>query len=89
MSTALSFAPASGRGVVYSYTWAHRPGGRAFVGQEPYPIVVVELAEGVRMMTSLPGVSHDDLRVDAPVELAGFEPTAEDGPPVPVFRLSR
>ena len=42
---------ASGQAVLYSYVINHRP--RADMGNEPYAIAVVQLAEGPRMMTNI------------------------------------
>ena len=86
--TQLSFEPVSGNGTLYSWSWAHRPAGRAFADKQPYLVALVELEEGVRMMTTLDDVDPDDLTVGMPVRLSRFEPTAEDGPPVPIFMVA-
>ena len=88
MESDLSFEAVSGRGSVYSFTWAHRPSGQAFAPRVPYVVALVELEEGVRLMTTLVDARPDDVAVGRPVRLAGFEPTVEDGPPVPVFSLA-
>ena len=88
LSHDLAFEEASGRGSIYSFTWAHRPAGRAFADALPYLVVLVELEEGVRLMTTIPGADPDAVVVGAPVHLLRFEPTADDGPPVPVFALT-
>ncbi|MEZ5714177.1 MAG: OB-fold domain-containing protein [Paracoccaceae bacterium] len=62
-STALSWAPASGLGTVYSRTTL-RP--RAKPGEAPRPphsIVLVDLDEGPRMMSHLPGIAPEDIRI--------------------------
>ncbi|MGW0803556.1 Zn-ribbon domain-containing OB-fold protein [Nonomuraea sp. NPDC002799] len=48
---------ASGRATLYSYVINHRP-APGFEGDGPYAIAVVELEEGVRMMTNIVGVPN-------------------------------
>ena len=84
----LTFEPVSGDGTLYSWSWAHRPAGRAFAERAPHLVAMVELEQGVRMMTTLDDVDPEHLTVGAPVRLSRFEKTAEDGPPVPIFRLA-
>jgi uncharacterized OB-fold protein len=45
---------ASGQGTVYSYTVVHQAYG-PFAGQSPFVIALVDLDEGVRMLTRLKG----------------------------------
>jgi uncharacterized OB-fold protein len=56
-----------GRGRVYSFVVNHHPPVRGF----DYPLVValVELEEGVRLVTNLVGVEPADVRIDMPVEV--------------------
>ncbi len=49
----LEWVDASGRGVVHSFTVAHRPAGPAFAGHTPYVVVLVDLDEGPRMLSNL------------------------------------
>ena len=55
-----------------------------FRGQAPYIVAVVELEEGVRMVTALRDVPAGDLALDLPLEVA-FE-SLPDGGALPVFR---
>ena len=64
-SAAVSWELASGRGHVFSWTITHRAVDPAF--EPPYAIVVVELAEGPRLVGSLAGIEHSELRLDLPV----------------------
>jgi uncharacterized OB-fold protein len=73
---------AAGRGVVYSYALLHHPQHPSF--EYPVPAVLVELDEGVRLVSNLVGVEADQVHIGMPVEVA-FEPTAGDLA-VPVFR---
>jgi uncharacterized OB-fold protein len=52
-SCELEWSEASGLGQIYSFTIARRGAGPAFVADAPYIVAVVELDEGVRMMTNI------------------------------------
>jgi uncharacterized OB-fold protein len=71
----------SGAGTVYSYAVLHHPRNPNFA----YPLVtaLVDLAEGVRMVSNLVGVEPADAHIGMSVQVS-FEPTAGDGR-VPVF----
>ncbi|MEU8791863.1 bifunctional MaoC family dehydratase N-terminal/OB-fold nucleic acid binding domain-containing protein [Streptomyces sp. NPDC048643] len=58
---------ASGEGTVYSYVVMHHPPFPAF--DPPYAVGLIELAEGVRMVSNVVGVPHDRVRVGMPVRL--------------------
>jgi hypothetical protein len=53
----LEWRPASGRATVYASTVEHNPAatGATFSGGEPYVVALVELEEGVRMLTNIVG----------------------------------
>jgi uncharacterized OB-fold protein len=72
----------SGRGSVYSFAILHHPQSPMF----DYPVIaaLVDLDEGIRMVTNLVELSPDDVEIGLPVQVA-FEATA-DGVAVPVFR---
>jgi 3-oxo-4,17-pregnadiene-20-carboxyl-CoA hydratase alpha subunit len=72
----------SGRGHVYSFVVNHHPPVRGF----EYPLVValVELEEGVRLVTNLVGVEPADVRIDMPVELQLVP--VDDELTLPMFR---
>lgn len=72
----------SGRGTVVSYTLPRHPHPFGF---KTTPIVaVVELEEGIRMVSNVVGVAPEAMAMDLAVEVA-FEPTLK-GHKVPVFR---
>ncbi|MBL7489397.1 Zn-ribbon domain-containing OB-fold protein [Frankia sp. AgB1.9] len=73
----------SGRGEVYSYALLHHPRSPRF--QYPVAAVLVDLEEGVRVVSNLVDVDPAAVRVGLPVEVA-FEPTDDDDLAVPVFR---
>ncbi len=58
----------SGRGVVYSYTICHR-GGPGFEDDAPYNLALVELEEGVRMMSTIVECPGEDLKIGMAVEV--------------------
>jgi uncharacterized OB-fold protein len=70
-----------GTGTVYSYAILHHPQHPAF----SYPVVavLVDLDEGVRVVSNLVGVEPRDVRIGMPVRVT-FEETADDMA-VPVF----
>lgn len=78
----LAFVEACGTGSVHSYAFVHHPRNPAF----DYPIVaaLVDLDEGVRLVTNLVDVDRHDVEIGMPVEVT-FVPTAGGGA-VPVFR---
>jgi uncharacterized OB-fold protein len=71
-----------GRGVVYSYAILHHPRSPAF----EYPVIaaLIELDEGIRILSNITGVEPGQLEIGMPVE-AHFAPTAH-GLAVPQFR---
>jgi uncharacterized OB-fold protein len=70
-SRALRWTPVSGRGRIYAFTIVHRPTNAAFRADAPYILAMVELDEGVRMMTNIVGVAPDParVRIGMPVEV--------------------
>jgi uncharacterized protein len=80
-SLAVEIVDLAGTGVVYSYSLLHHPRHPAF----DYPViaVLVDLDEGVRMVSNLIGVQPNEVRTGMPV-LVAFAPTADEMS-VPVF----
>jgi uncharacterized OB-fold protein len=60
-----TWEPATGRGRVFSWTVTHRAVDPAFT--PPYAILVVELAEGPRLVGNLRGLEPSELVLDLPV----------------------
>jgi uncharacterized OB-fold protein len=67
LSDNLDWHTVSGRGTVYTYTVARQATHPAFADQVPQLLAVVELAEGVRITTTLVGLRSDDVRIGLPV----------------------
>ena len=81
-SLEVEVARLSGRGTLYSYAILHHPQHPAF----DYPVLaaLVDLDEGVRVVSNLTDVTPGDIRIGMRLEVH-FVPTVDDGA-VPVFR---
>ncbi|NUK26122.1 bifunctional MaoC family dehydratase N-terminal/OB-fold nucleic acid binding domain-containing protein [Streptomyces lunaelactis] len=73
---------AGGAGTVYSYVVMHHPPFPAF--DPPYAVGLIELAEGVRMVTNVVGVPYDKVRIGMPVQLEFL--WVDEELELPVFR---
>jgi hypothetical protein len=72
----------SGRGEVYSFVMPRHPPFPWFEGT--YIVVLVALAEGIRLVSNLCGVDPDDVTIGMPVEV--FYEHFDDGLVLPQFR---
>jgi uncharacterized OB-fold protein len=81
-STDLDWIDAAGTGTVYSYALLHHPQHPAF--DYPVPAVLVDLDEGVRVLSNLVGIDPQAIRIGLPVRV-DFEPAGDDLA-APVFR---
>jgi uncharacterized protein len=81
-STDFELADLSGDGTLYSYAILHHPQHPAF----EYPVIaaLVDLEEGVRVLSNLVDVDPDEISVGMPVRV-DFRPTRQAGS-VPVFK---
>ena len=90
LSSDHEWVPASGRGIVYTFSVVHRNDLPPFNERVPYVAAVVELDEGPRLMTNVVDCDVDDVAVGMPVEVAyraiDDNGTENDGVTVPVFR---
>jgi uncharacterized OB-fold protein len=73
---------ASGRGVIHSFVVVHHPPVPPFA--YPNVIVLVELAEGTRLVSRLVDIAPDDVRIGMPVRV-DFE-IVDGDLPLHVFR---
>ncbi|MFJ6100309.1 bifunctional MaoC family dehydratase N-terminal/OB-fold nucleic acid binding domain-containing protein [Streptomyces sp. NPDC092359] len=73
---------ASGAGTVFSYVVMHHPSFPAF--DPPYAVGLIELAEGVRIISNVVGVPHDEVRIGMPVRLEFLR--VDEDLELPVFR---
>lgn len=60
---------ASGRGKVHAFSVVHRAPGPAFKDDVPYAVLLVELAEGPRMISTYTGGPVEEVTFDMDVEL--------------------
>jgi len=81
----LSFATSAGVGAVYAVTIMPTPALPSMAGRAPYAVALVDLDDGVRMLTNLVGDGALDAVVGDRVRVA-WEPL-EDGRHLPVFVL--
>ena len=68
----IEWRPSHGRGVVYSFTWVEHAAHPAFAKRLPYPVVLITLDEGPRVIANLRGSPRDELRIGLRVHV-GFE----------------
>ena len=69
---------------MFSWTVTHQPLLRDFPEAVPYAVLVVEMDEGVRVVSGLRDLPPSALAIDLPVEVV-FE-TVADGVRLPFFR---
>ena len=70
---------------MFTWTTIHQAMHPAFAADVPYAVVVVEIDEGVRIVSNLLGIPPSDLRLDLPVEVT-FE-RRSDELTLPIFRV--
>jgi hypothetical protein len=82
-ATDMRAVKASGRGAVYSYCIPIHPPAIGFAA--PPIVALIDLEEGVRIVSNVVGVEYEKMTDGLKVEVE-FEPT-EGGHQVPVFRV--
>jgi uncharacterized OB-fold protein len=75
---------ASGRGRVHSFSVVHRAPGPAFKDDTPYAVLLVDLEEGPRMVSTYTGGSPEDVIFDMDVVLVCEK--IDDATTLPRFR---
>ena len=81
----LTWFTARGTGQVYSYTMVHRAFGE-FADQAPFTVALVDLDEGVRMMTRIVDAAPGQVEIGLPFELPVRQIA---GAGLPCFRPAR
>ncbi|HEV8711580.1 MAG TPA: OB-fold domain-containing protein [Candidatus Binatia bacterium] len=76
-SFAWEWAKSSGKGKLFSWTTAMQPMLPQFADLVPYSPVVIEMDEGVRLVSWLTDVPPEELRLGLPVEVAFDDVTPE------------
>jgi uncharacterized OB-fold protein len=82
-SIGLTWKQATGRGTIYAVSVQYRPGTPQLKDRVPYAVVLVDLDEGVRMMSNLVGGDPEQVEVGQTVR-AAWEPLT-DGRHLVVF----
>ena len=77
----------SGRGTIFSWTVTDRPLHPDFAGDVPYAPTIVEMDEGVRLLTEVVDCAPEDLDIGLPVEVVFEEVTSKVT--LPKFRIVR
>ena len=77
LSSATEWVRASGRATVYSFTVTYQNQAPGFREELPYVLAIVELDEGVRIMTNVVGCAPDAIRIGMRVEVVFDDVTAE------------
>jgi uncharacterized OB-fold protein len=83
----IEWRPASGRGEVYAVSVMHRPAHPGMADRVPYAVALVDLDEGVRLLTNVVEVDAEEVRIGMEVEVT-WEPMS-DGRNLPVFAPAR
>ncbi len=73
----LGWVEASGKGTVYSFTVVENNAPSAFLADMPYVVAMIDLEEGVRMLSNIVECDLKALRCDMPVEVT-FEKLNEE-----------
>lgn len=79
----IDWRQASGRGEVYALSVMHRPGNPTMAGRVPYAVALIDLEEGVRMMSNVVGIEADQVKVGMAVTVT-WE-ALSDGRNLPLF----
>ena len=79
----IEWREASGDGVVYAVSVQHRPGPGRDPDDGPYAVALIDLAEGVRIMSNVIGCEPDQVAVAMAVRVAWHE--LSDGRKLPMF----
>jgi uncharacterized OB-fold protein len=87
LSREATWVPVSGRGTVFSFAVMHQVYHPGFADAVPYAVVVVELAEGARVLSNVVDCPLRELTIGMPVEVAFEDRTPEVT--LPVFRPVR
>ncbi len=65
----------TGKGIVYSWVVYHEAPSPAF--KTPYAVALIELEEGVRVVSSLVDIEFDEIKIGMPVQVV-FDDMADD-----------
>lgn len=77
LSDRLTWRVVSGAATLYSFTIARQPTAPFFADEVPQRLAVVELAEGVRLTSTLVGMADADIRIGMVLKPV-FDPVSAD-----------
>ena len=69
LGTNLEWRDASGAGTVYAVTVEHRPQNPGMAAMAPYAVALIDLDEGIRMLSNVVGCPPDDVAVGMAVRV--------------------
>jgi uncharacterized protein len=82
----LEFRPSPGNGTVYAVSVMPKPANPLMAGREPYAVALVELDEGIRMMSNITGIDPFAVEVGMTVRVTWEQ--LSDGRHLPLFEPS-
>lgn len=85
MSDDIKWVESSGKGKVYSYTIARRAAHPSFKEDVPYVVALIELDEGVRILSNIINCNVEDVKCEMPVKVV-FQ--NQEGMNLPKFQLT-
>jgi len=85
LSADTGWTESRGTGRIYSFVVYHRAYHPAFEADIPYVVAIVELDEGVRLLSNIVAAPPENVRCDARVRVT-FE--QRDGASIPMFELA-
>jgi uncharacterized OB-fold protein len=83
LGTNLEWRPSEGRGTVYAVSVQHKPANPMMADRVPYAVALVELSDGIRLMSNIIGCDPESVAVGQSVQVA-WEPLS-DGRHLPQF----
>ena len=83
LGTNLEWRPSTGRGVVHAVTVEYKPQNPAMADRAPYAVALVDLDDGIRMLSNVVGCPPEEITVGMPVQVTWEE--LSDGRNLPLF----
>lgn len=77
LETDIEWVAASGRGTVFSWIEYHQGWLPGYRDETPYNVAIIELEEGLRVVSNLVGIAHERIAIGMPVEVCFEEVTSE------------
>lgn len=83
-----AWKPVSGKGKIYGFSinMGKHPSARPFDNDVPYVIAVVELAEGVRLMTNIVGIEPDPNKIKVGMDVVVHYDDVTESITLPKFK---